>query len=61
MVIQWLGLCFHCLGHGFSPWWGTVILQAGQCGHKLKGKKSNSFKNNLVHIMDNNFYQNNKN
>ena len=42
---------------GSIPGGGTMILQAGQCGHTLKGKKiNNSLKKiNLLHIMDNNF------
>ena len=23
LVVQWLGLSFHCRGHGFDPWSGN--------------------------------------
>ena len=40
MVVQWLGLCTPTArGKGLIPGWGTKILQATQCGQKIKKKK----------------------
>ena len=38
-MIQSLGLCFHCQGPRFNPWWGTMIPQATQHSPPQKRKE----------------------
>ena len=40
LVVQWLRLCFHCRGNGFSPWLGAKIPHATQLGWNILKRES---------------------